>query len=228
MLLITAHILDPFRKLRSFRNRDKGIDINPEDETPYTTQYQEAFLKYVENKYCAKHRPLPVTEPENTPNNNSSLSAMASRSVQPSYDPYDLPSDDDEYLMPNNVTETTPGQCNRAAHSLTPARVYLISHPELPKNWGQINPNLNDYHSGQMGISGTFWLPDITEWWRQQEEMNSKYADLANMALDIFSIKPHSVGVKASVSLGRDVIGWRQSKTTGKTLREKLVVRQFA
>jgi hypothetical protein len=34
--------------------------------------------------------------------------------------------------------------------------------------------------------------------------------------------------VEDSVSLGRDVIGWRQSKTTGETLREKVVVRQFA
>jgi len=29
-------------------------------------------------------------------------------------------------------------------------------------------------------------------------------------------------------SLGQDVIGWRQSKTTGKKLREKVVIRQFA
>jgi len=35
---------------------DKGMDINLEDETSYTTQYQEAFLKYVENEYCAKHQ----------------------------------------------------------------------------------------------------------------------------------------------------------------------------
>jgi len=34
--------------------------------------------------------------------------------------------------------------------------------------------------------------------------------------------------VAASFSLGQDVIGWRQSKTTGETLREKVVVRQFA
>jgi hypothetical protein len=34
--------------------------------------------------------------------------------------------------------------------------------------------------------------------------------------------------VEASFSLGRDVIGWRQSKTTGETLRKKVVVRQFA
>jgi len=45
---------------------------------------------------------------------------------------------------------------------------------------------------------------------------------------DIFSIIPHGVGVEASLFLGRDDIGWRQSKTTGETLREKVVGRQFA
>jgi len=49
MLLMSAHILDPFCKLWWFRKWDKGMDINPEDETSYTTQYQEAFLEYVEN-----------------------------------------------------------------------------------------------------------------------------------------------------------------------------------
>ena len=46
------------------------------------------------------------------------------------------------------------------------------------------------------------------------------------MARDIFSIIPHGVGVEASFSFGRDVIGWKQSKTTGETLREKVVIRQ--
>jgi len=77
-------------------------------------------------------------------------------------------------------------------------------------------------------ISTTFWIPDITNWWRQQEATHSKYADLSNEARDIFSIIPHGVGVEASFSLGGDVIGWRQSKTTGETIREKVVVRQFA
>ena len=104
----------------------------------------------------------------------------------------------------------------------------MNSPPEVPKKWGQINPNLNDYHSDPMEISSTFWLPDITDWWHQQEEMHSKYNDLSNVAQDIFSIIPHGVGVEASFSLGRDIIGWRQSKTTGETLREKVVVRQFA
>jgi len=158
----------------------------------------------------------------------SSPSATASGSCQSSFDPYDLSSDDEEYITPNNVPETTPGRSDHAARLLTTARLYLNSPPEAPKNWGQINPNLDNYHPNQMEISSTFWIPDITDWWRQQEETHSKYADLSNVARDIFSIIPHGVGVKASFSLGRDVIGWRQSKTTGQTLRKTVVVWQFA
>ena len=40
MLQIAVHILDHFWKLRSFRKWDKGIDIYPEAETSYTTQFQ--------------------------------------------------------------------------------------------------------------------------------------------------------------------------------------------
>jgi len=48
------------------------------------------------------------------------------------------------------------------------------------------------------------------------------------VARDIFSIIPYGVGVEASFSLCRDFIGFRQLKTTGETLGEKVVVRQFA
>jgi hypothetical protein len=97
MLLISAHILDPFRKVRSFRQWDKGMDINPEDETSYTTQCQEAFLKYLENKYCAKHRCVPVNKHETVPTSNLVPSSTASGSYQSSFDPYELSSDDEEY-----------------------------------------------------------------------------------------------------------------------------------
>jgi len=130
--------------------------------------------------------------------------------------------------MSNNVAETTPGRSDCPAHLLTATRLYLNSPPEAPKNWGQINPNLNDYHSDPMEISSTFWIPDFTDWWHQQEETHSKYPNLSNVAHNIFSVIPHGVGVEASLSLGRDVIGLRQSKTTGKTLHEKVVVSQFA
>jgi len=228
MLLISAHILNPFRKLRLFRKLHKGMDINPEDEISYTTQYQEGFLKYVENGYCAKLRCVPVNKLETVPSDNPLPSGTASGSYQSSFDPYDLSSDDEEYLTPNNVTETTPGRNDRAARPLTAARIYLNSPPEASKNWGQINPNLNDCHSDQMEISSTFWISDITDWWRQPEETHSKYTNLSNVARDIFSIIPHGVRVEASFSLGRDGIGWRQSNTTGETLREKVIVRQFA
>jgi len=36
------------------------MDIIPADETSYTTQYQEVFLKYVENESCARHRHVMV------------------------------------------------------------------------------------------------------------------------------------------------------------------------
>jgi hypothetical protein len=108
MLPISAHIHDPFRKLRSFRKWDKGMDINPEDKTSYTTQYQEAILKYMENEYCAKHRCVPVNELNTVPSSNLVPSGTASGSYQSSFGPYDLSSDDEKYLTPNNVTETTP------------------------------------------------------------------------------------------------------------------------
>jgi len=115
MLLISAHILDSFRKLRSFRKWDKGMDIYPEDETFYTTQYQEAFLMYVENEYCAKLWGVPVNKVESIPSSNLVHNIPASGSCQSSFDRYDLSSDDEEYLTPINVAETTPGQRDRAA-----------------------------------------------------------------------------------------------------------------
>jgi len=182
----------------------------------------------VENEYCAKHWRVLVNKLNTIPSSNLVPSTTASGFYQSSFDPYNSSSDDEEYLTPNNVAETTPGRSDRAARLLIAARLYLNSPPEAPKNWGQINPNLNDYHSDPMQISSTYWIPDITDWWRQQEETHTKAADLSNVAHNIFSIIPHGVGVKASFSLGRDVNGWRQSKTTCETLREKVVLRQFA
>jgi len=89
MLLISTYILNLFRKLRPCRKWDKGMDIDPENETSYTTQYQEAFLKYVENEYCAKHWRVTVNKHESLPSSNPIPSATASGSCQSSFDPYD-------------------------------------------------------------------------------------------------------------------------------------------
>jgi len=84
---ISAHIIDPFCKLPSFWKWDKGIDINPEDETSNTTQYQEAFLKYVENEYCANHIRVAVIEHEVVPSNTLFPSATDTGSDQFAFDP---------------------------------------------------------------------------------------------------------------------------------------------
>jgi len=94
MLLIAAQILRAFRTLQSFQKWATGMDINPDDETSYTIQYKEAFLYYVENEYCAKHRHVRVNKPDNVPSSNPIHSTSASGSGQSSLDPYDLSSDD--------------------------------------------------------------------------------------------------------------------------------------
>jgi len=224
MVIIPTHILNPLQKLRLLRKWDMGIDINPEDATSYTTQYQKAFLKYVENEYCAKHQHVPVNKPESILSSNLVPSATASGSGKSSFDPYFVSSNDEEYLS----AETTPRRSDRAECILTDARLHLNPPPEAPKNWGQINPNLDDYHSNPVKIGSTLWLPDIAEWLHQQEETHFKYADLSNVLRKLFSIMPHAVGVYASFSVGQDIIGWRKSRTTGTTFRDELIVRQLA
>jgi len=130
MLPISAYILDIFRKLRSFRKWDMEMYINSEDETSYTTQSQETFPQYVESEYCTKNRRLLVDKSKCIPNHNFVSFAMASISGQSSYDPYDLSSDDEEYIMPNNLVKMTPGQSDHAARILTATRLYSNSLPE--------------------------------------------------------------------------------------------------
>jgi len=72
---------------------DNGMDINPEDETSYTTQYQDAFLKDLVNEYCAKHRHVPVNKHETLPRTNHIPSETVLGSCQSCFDPYDLSSD---------------------------------------------------------------------------------------------------------------------------------------
>ena len=179
-------------------------------------------------EYCAQHWRVQINKSENVPSRNLVHSAVGSAWGQSSFDPTDLSSDDEEYSTPNNVAETTPGQSDRAAPLLTTITVYLNSPPEAPTNWAQINPDLNDYHLNRIEISGACRIPDITDWWCQQDETHSKYSDLSNVVCIIFSITPHGVKVESSFSLGRDIIGWRQLKNTGETLRENVIARQFA
>jgi hypothetical protein len=109
MLLSSADILHPLRKLRSFRKWYMGLDINPEYETSYPTQHLEAFLRYVEIEYCAIHRRVTVNTLDTVSSSNLIPSATASGSYQSYFDQYDWSSDDEEDLMPINMDQTTSG-----------------------------------------------------------------------------------------------------------------------
>jgi len=227
ILLICANIVNPWWTFRSFKKWDKGMDINSAEEISYTSQYHEAIVTVVENEYCAKHRLVPVNQPESVPSSNLLPSATALETSQSSLHLHDLSRNDQEYLVPTNVAEMTSRRSDHAVRWFTATGLYLNSPPGAPTNWGQINPNHHQYHSDPMEISSTFCILDITEWWRKHEETHSKYANLSNVAYGIFSIIPDYVTVDGSFSLGQDVIGWRQSITTALTLHAK-VVRQFA
>jgi len=79
------------------------MHINPEVETSFTTQYQDAFLKYEENEYGAKHRCVLANKPESILRSTLVSSATSSGCSQSYSDPYDLSSNDEEYLTPNHV-----------------------------------------------------------------------------------------------------------------------------
>jgi len=158
----SAHIVDCFWKLYSFTKWDKGMQIHADGETSDRTQRHEAFLMYVENEYSVKHGHVPVMKPKIIQSNNLFPSATASGSGQFSCNSYDLCSNDDEYSMLNNVAETTTRWSYRTAPWLTTSRMYLNSPLDKPQNWGQINPNFNDYHSkgptqGKLAVHFGFW-----------------------------------------------------------------------
>jgi hypothetical protein len=108
---------------------DPRMDINLEDETFYTTHYQEAYLKYVENEYCSKQRCLQVIEPNSIPNNNHFPSTMTSRYSHSSSHPYDLSSGVKVYCITKSLAEKRPGSSYCAACQLIAARLYLNSMP---------------------------------------------------------------------------------------------------
>ena len=106
------------------------MDINPEDKTFDNMKYQEAFLHCIENEYNARHQHVPVSKLDRLPSSTLVTSATASGSCQSSFDPYDLSSDDEEYLTTNNVAEMTRGRSNRAVPLLANNRLYLNLQPE--------------------------------------------------------------------------------------------------
>jgi len=125
--------------------------------------------------------------------------------------PYCLSSNDEEYLTATSAAEMTLRWSDCTASVLAAARLYLSPLVEAPTNWGQVNAYLKDSHTDCMEIDHALWLPDITNWWSQQEEMHSKYIDFSCVACGIFSIIPHCDRAEARFPL-RETVSARDSK----------------
>jgi len=93
---------------------EMGIDMDPDDETSYSTQYKEVFKEDVDNEDCSKHWQLSVNKPLTIASNNP-VSTTASGYDQSSFVPTALSSDNDQYSTSKNDAEMTPGCSDRAA-----------------------------------------------------------------------------------------------------------------
>jgi len=114
------------------------IHMNTEDETFWTTHYQQVWQKYVENEYCAKYIRFSFIQCERILNNNLISSILHFHSHQTSLDPSDLSSDDEECSTSKRCLKRFPDEA-------VAQPVYWLClnwHPESPMNWGPVNPIL--------------------------------------------------------------------------------------
>jgi len=76
---------------------------------------------------------MSIINPEQVLGSHHFPSAKASGFGQSSFDPYDLSSNDKEYLTTKCRVETTPGRRDCAAPPFTAPMLYLISPPKAQK-----------------------------------------------------------------------------------------------
>ena len=125
ILLISTQNCDLLQKWWLFRICYKGMEINPEEEISYTTQYKVAVLKHVENEHWAKHRRWPAINSETVPSSNLFPSAKASGSCQSTTNSSHLAGDHQEYFTPRQGAETTPGWSDHTAHLWITSRLFV-------------------------------------------------------------------------------------------------------
>ena len=236
LLLILAALLDPFRKTKTFRTWDAGMNIDPKDSESYTAQYTEAFIDYWEEMYvvpqCApKSRKEDLDSHETKSDMDSAMfDSSTSRSASPDVAYFRERSDDfaDSSGTPA-CPPITPARVLPQDRLMEVARKYIKSVNADPAALGQHPPKTDNLKSeNPQELTAAFWKPDVAAYWQEHEDSCTEYAPLARMARDVFSVIPHGIGVEASFSLGCDVLGWRQCRTSGDMLQKKVIVRQFS
>jgi len=105
--------------------------LNPEDESSYSTQHQEAFLKFVQNKYSAKYQQLSIINTEKVPHSDDVHFTMESEWDQLLFEQYHSSCNDEEYFIPKCVAEMTSGWSDHAPCSFAATPLYSNSLPEL-------------------------------------------------------------------------------------------------
>ena len=234
LLLILAALLDSFRKTKTFRAWDANMNIDPKDSESYTAQYTEAFMDYWEEMYvvpqCAPQARKEDSDSGETKTDAMYDSSSTSRSASPDVAYFSKSSDDFTHEPDTPACPPiTPARALQQDRLMEVASKYINSVNADPAALGQHPPKTDDLKSDNLlELTAAFWKTDVAAYWRMQEDSCTEYAPLARMARDIFSVIPHGVGVEASLSLGRDVVGWRQCRTSGDTLQKKVIVRQFA
>ena len=232
--LILAALLNPLRKTKTFWVRDSNMNINPKDCESFTAQYTAAFMNYWEEMYVAPQC-APKARMEDLNSGETKMDAMynsssTSRSASPDV-AYFSESSDDYSHGPDTPAypPITSARDLRQVRMMEVASKYINSVNADPAALGPHPPKTDNLKfDNPQELTATFWRPHVTAYWRVQEDSSTEYAPLARMAGDVFSVIPHGVGVEASFSLGQDVAGWRQCRTSGDTLQKKVVVRQFA
>lgn len=228
LLLILAALLDPFRKAKTFKGWDSKMNIDYRDPASYTFQYTEAFLRYWEANYILSNDSGKIKSEM-----GEEGAILFDDESQHTPDESIYISDSDDMGFEESVRSTypiiTPARASQRDRMKEVARSYLSTPPVNILAVNQYRPNIDDLKSEDPDeMTAGFWKPDIAAYWLHQEKVCGEYALLSRMARDIFSVIPHGVGVESSFSLGRDLIGWRQSSTNGETLRRKVIVRQYA
>jgi len=133
--------------------------ILPNNKTPFWSMW--SLNTVPKANICPSHNPTAYQV------SSSSPSATVSGSGESSLDRYDLCSDDADCVLSRNVAGMMITWSDLTIHILPAGGLCLNLPPDFKIHCGQLNLNLNYYHSDPMEISNTLRIQDITNWWHQ-------------------------------------------------------------